>query len=105
MPGARSNVDLDVNEGETLAIVGESGSGKSTLRMLLGLSSRPRAMSPIMAFRGCVQGAGLGNLSKSGSADLSGPGSSLNPRMRVDTPLSNVLLRHGLATRDTLAPR
>src|SRR5260370_23108019 len=31
-------IDLDVNEGETLAIVGESGSGKSTLaRMLLGL--------------------------------------------------------------------
>jgi ABC-type dipeptide/oligopeptide/nickel transport system ATPase subunit len=31
------------------------------------------------------------------------PASSLNPRMRVDTTLSNVLLRHGLATRDTLA--
>ena len=30
------------------------------------------------------------------------PASSLNPRMRVDTTLSNVLLRHGLATRHTL---
>ena len=32
------------------------------------------------------------------------PASSLNPRMRVDTTLSNVLLRHGLATRHTLEP-
>jgi ABC-type oligopeptide transport system ATPase subunit len=31
------------------------------------------------------------------------PASSLNPRMRVDTTLANVLLRHRLARRDTLA--
>src|SRR5262249_12000582 len=30
------------------------------------------------------------------------PASSLNPRMRIDTTLSNVLRRHRLATRDTL---
>ena len=47
---AVDTVDLDVHEGETLAIVGESGSGKSTLaRILLGLT-KPTAGT--VAFQG-----------------------------------------------------
>ncbi len=97
-------IDLDVNEGETLAIVGESGSGKSTLaRMLLGLirptsgevSYLSRPMKSFAApdwalFRKAVQPV------------FQDPASSLNPRMRVDTTLANVLRRHGLATRATM---
>jgi ABC-type oligopeptide transport system ATPase subunit len=102
---AVDTVDLDVNEGETLAIVGESGSGKSTLaRMLLGLV---KPSSGEVAYYGQPM-AGFAapdwaTFRKAVQPIFQDPASSLNPRMRVDTTLSNVLLRHGLATRDTLA--
>jgi len=102
---AVDTIDLDVNEGETLAIVGESGSGKSTLaRMLLGLV---KPSSGEVAYYGQPM-AGFAapdwaTFRKAVQPIFQDPASSLNPRMRVDTTLSNVLLRHELATRDTLA--
>jgi ABC-type glutathione transport system ATPase component len=101
---AVDGVDLDVSEGETLAIVGESGSGKSTLaRILLGLI---KPTSGEVAYQGRP-------VDDFGSADwmtfrkavqpiFQDPASSLNPRMRVDTTLANVLRRHKLAARDRL---
>ena len=101
---AVDDVDLDVNEGETLAIVGESGSGKSTLaRMLLGLA---RPSSGEVAYYGRSMAAftapDWSTFRKTVQPIFQDPASSLNPRMRVHTTLANVLLRHGLATRETL---
>jgi ABC-type oligopeptide transport system ATPase subunit len=101
---AVDTVDLDINEGETLAIVGESGSGKSTLaRILLGLA---RPTSGDVAYYGQPMDAfaapDWATFRKAVQPIFQDPASSLNPRMRVDTTLSNVLLRHGLATRATL---
>ena len=101
---AVDTVDLDVHEGETLAIVGESGSGKSTLaRILLGLA-RPTAGTvtylgqPVDSFTS----ADWATFRKAIQPVFQDPASSLNPRMRVETTLSHVLRRHGLATRDTM---
>jgi ABC-type oligopeptide transport system ATPase subunit len=101
---AVDNVDLDVNEGETLAIVGESGSGKSTLaRILLGLVE-PNGGTveyygrPVSSFTG----QDWATFRKAVQPVFQDPASSLNPRMRVETTLANVLRRHNLATRETL---
>ena len=101
---AVDTIDLDVNEGETLAIVGESGSGKSTLaRILLGLT---RPTSGEVAYYGqSMSGftsSDWAKFRKTVQPIFQDPASSLNPRMRVDTTLSNVLRRHKLATRATM---
>jgi ABC-type glutathione transport system ATPase component len=97
-------VDLDVHEGETLAIVGESGSGKSTLaRILLGLIA---PTSGAVTYEGrSVETFGAADWAafrKSVQPVFQDPASSLNPRMRVDTTLGHVLRRHRLATRGTM---
>ena len=43
------NINLDIHQGETLAILGASGSGKSTiLRLLMGCRSRRKGRSSFM---------------------------------------------------------
>jgi ABC-type glutathione transport system ATPase component len=101
---AVDGVDLEVNEGETLAIVGESGSGKSTLaRILLGLI---KPTSGEVAYQGRPVGAFTSadwmTFRKAVQPIFQDPASSLNPRMRVDTTLANVLRRHKLVAHDRL---
>jgi oligopeptide/dipeptide ABC transporter ATP-binding protein len=96
---AVDGVDLDVREGETLAVVGESGSGKSTLAKLLLMLNRPTAGD--VQFRG----TSLGQLKSADrqayrrqvQAVFQDPASSLNPRMTVARMLGFIVRRHDLA--------
>jgi ABC-type oligopeptide transport system ATPase subunit len=96
---AVDGVDLDVNEGETLAIVGESGSGKSTLARLMLRLEQPSGGAVL------YRGVSLTDLNREQwrayrrdiQAIFQDPSSSLNPRMRVEQSLAHVARRHGLA--------
>lgn len=97
---AASDVDLDVNEGETLAIVGESGSGKSTLAKLLLMLHEPT--SGDVEFRG----QSLAKLDRKKRSEyrrqvqavFQDPASSLNPYMSVEQSLGYVVRRHALVS-------
>jgi ABC-type oligopeptide transport system ATPase subunit len=96
---AVDGVDLDVNEGETLAIVGESGSGKSTLAKLMLRLEQPSQGSVL------YRGIPLDKLDhkqwrayrRDIQAVFQDPSSSLNPRMRVEQSLGYIARHHGLA--------
>ncbi len=97
---ALDGVDLEVHEGETLAIVGESGSGKSTLAKLLLSLNKPT--SGEVHFRGKpltkLASAEHATYRRSVQAVFQDPSSSLNPRMRVAESLGYVVRRHELAS-------
>jgi oligopeptide/dipeptide ABC transporter ATP-binding protein len=101
---AVDGVDLDIHEGETLAIVGESGSGKSSLaRLFLALV---RSTAGSIEYRGqpihMLHGPRRRAYRREVQAVFQDPASSLNPRMRVETTLAHVILEHGLAGKDTV---
>ena len=95
---AVDGVDLEINEGETLAIVGESGSGKSTLAKLMLRLEQPSDGAVL------YQGVCLSDLDRQQrrayrrdvQAIFQDPSSSLNPRMRVEEALGHVARRHAL---------
>jgi oligopeptide/dipeptide ABC transporter ATP-binding protein len=94
---AVDGVDIDVHEGETLAIVGESGSGKTTVARLLLRLAHPTKGS--IAYRGVdLDRADRRAYRREIQAVFQDPSSSLNPRMRVETTLSYVIARHRLAS-------
>jgi len=95
---AVDDLDLDVHEGETLAIVGESGSGKSTIAKLLLMLTEPTAG------RICYEDALLSGLNRARrsqyrrnvQAVFQDPASSLNPSMTVEQTLGCIIRRHDL---------
>ncbi|MFP7760921.1 dipeptide ABC transporter ATP-binding protein [Marisediminicola sp. LYQ85] len=106
---AVKGVDLDVAQGETVAIVGESGSGKSTTAMaIIGLLAGNGDVT-----RGSIQfdGTELVGLPESKMRSVRGasiglvpqdPMSNLNPVSKVGTQVAETLKAHNMVTSSGL---
>ncbi len=93
------DVDLEIQEGTTLALVGESGSGKSTTGMCVLRLLEPDAGSIRFEgreLRGLSQ-AELRPLRPRLQAVFQDPWASLNPRLKVRELVGEALEVHGLA--------
>ncbi len=107
---AVDGIDLEVAQGEVVAIVGESGSGKSTTaQAIIGLlSGTGKIVAGSVSFRGNridnipdralekIRGAHIGLVPQD-------PTTSLNPVTRIGEQVGEVLRIHGRANRRTAA--
>ncbi|MEO8828567.1 ABC transporter ATP-binding protein [Lapillicoccus sp.] len=105
-------VDLELRQGQTLAVVGESGSGKSTTAAAINrlLPSNGRITAGAIEFQGRnladasdremtrIRGAGIGLVPQD-------PMSNLNPLMRIGDQIGEALEVHGLASGREAATR
>jgi len=104
---AVSDVDLEIYEGETLALVGESGCGKSTLGRLLIRLLEPT--SGVIKF----EGTNIAHISQSEFTKIrrqmqiifQDPYASLNPRMSVKAIISEPLNTYGMKDKKELEKR
>jgi oligopeptide/dipeptide ABC transporter ATP-binding protein len=98
---ALTDVDIDVGQGETLAIVGESGCGKTTLARVLTMLHRADAGS--VKFGGAeirsLSGAPLMAVRKRIQMVFQDPFSSLNPRLTVREIIAEPLVIHALGNK------
>ncbi|WP_426184965.1 ABC transporter ATP-binding protein [Microbacterium sp. TWP3-1-2b2] len=109
---AVEGVDLEISEGETVAIVGESGSGKSTTAMaIIGLlagggriaagsirlDGREISKAPEHEMR-AIRGRHIGLVPQD-------PMSNLNPVAKIGTQVAETLLAHGLANRQNVSAK
>ena len=104
---AVAGVDLNIVEGECLALVGESGCGKSTLGRLLVRLLEPSA--GMIRFRGRdvahLRGAELKAFRREAQVVFQDPYGSLDPRMRVRDIVAEPLVVHRIGTAAERAER
>jgi peptide/nickel transport system ATP-binding protein len=104
---ALTDIDLDIETGETVALVGESGSGKSTLGRVLIRTLTPTAGT--VAFRGsditALDRRRLRPLRRHFQIVFQDPFGSLNPRLSIGHAVAEPLIVHGLATGAELRSR
>ena len=93
---AVDDVSLDIHAGETLGLVGESGSGKSTLGRLVLRLIEPTAGSIRFDGRDLLSASTreMRRLRRDMQIIFQDPFGSLDPRMRVESVVSEPLLIH-----------
>lgn len=104
---AIDGLDLEVREGETVAVVGESGSGKTTLARVLLALEEPTGGEVLFHGRdlGRLEGRDFRTYRREVQAVFQNPFSSLNPRMRVGSIISEPMRAQGLARGRELRER
>jgi ABC-type oligopeptide transport system ATPase subunit len=100
---ALSEVDLEVELGETLGIVGESGSGKSTLLRIILRLLRPSSGRVLFEGRDIAGFGGreLRAMRRRMQVVFQDPAASFNPRHSVGTALRAPLEVHDVGTRQS----
>ncbi len=109
---AVEGVDLEISEGQTVAIVGESGSGKSTTAMaIIGLlAGGGRVAGGSIRLDGRdITAASENELRAIRGRDIGlvpqDPMSNLNPVAKIGTQVAETLLAHGLANRQNVSQK